>query len=377
MKPLTFQKFTLQETAPKEFGAKATRFRSAIHCIKFSRDGNYATLGTSTKLLCLYNPYRGRLLQTYMGHGLDITGCDSNDDNSCLLSSSKDFSCMYWDVETGKTLKRFRDHLGAVTCCQFPFDTSSLALTGSIDTNVRVFDCESRNQNKPVQEMDHATDSITAIDSKRHYIVSGSADGFVRVYDIRKGKLANYDLDSGIISGLKLSRDCQSCLVNLQAEGRSNETVLLDLLSPEKNIGENGPKILQKINNIENYENSMYSINCCFNGKKEDKIITGSDKGYLFRFDLVNGSQSKYNSIKLSDNPVLSVSHHPKIDGRMICCSAEGYYLVREEDDVDEHIEKDADLRVEGQTTNKKRCLEREYLPGAFLGSRDSIYSKF
>lgn len=369
MNDLSFTKYTLQQTAPEEFGVKAKRFRSAIHCVKLSKDGNYMALGTSSKLLCLYNPYRGHLLQTYMAHGLDITAVDCSDDNSFLLSASKDFSCIYWDVETGKTLKRFREHLGAVNQCIFPKDTSTVAVTGSMDTVVRIFDCESRYQGKPIQELTQATDSITSLDSKRHFICSGSADGILRIYDIRKGQLASFDLASGTISGICMSRDGGSCLVNVQHETES-KICLVDLLTSRENEP-GGVRTLQEVDqkNVEDLQNTLYPIEVSFNGNVEDKFIAGSDKGNLFRFDLLDPVK-KHNKLKLSENPIISLSHHPTISGRMVCASAEAYYVLKEKNDVDEHMFKDADLRVEGQTVNKKRCLEREYLPGAYLGGQ-------
>ena len=66
--------------------------------------------------------------------------------------------------------------------------------------------------------MSHATDAITGLDSRRHYIASGSADGVVRIYDIRKGQLASIDLACGTISSLALSQDCESVLVNFHGQ---------------------------------------------------------------------------------------------------------------------------------------------------------------
>lgn len=219
---------------------------------------------------------------------------------------------------------------------------------------------------------------MTDIDSQRHFIASGSADGVLRIYDIRQGKLAEYDIASGVISGINLSSDGQSCLCYVQNENQP-KLLLVDLLSEEGDV-----RILQNINkqtletdaDKTSFENSLYPINCSFNTTKEDKLICGSDTGNLFRFDLINPT-SQLNRVKLSDNPIISIAHHRKIEGRMVCASADAYYVLQEAGDVDEHLLKDADLRVEGQTTNKKRCLEREYLPGAFLGSRDKIYANF
>ena len=190
----------------------------------------------------------------------------------------------------------------------------------------------------------------------------------------------SYDLAGGVISGICLSRDCQSALVNIQSESQSSvegshsnsKIVLVDLL------GSDDKKPVRFLQNIENSEsstgsisdltNSMYPIEVSFNGKTENQIITGSDNGNLYRFDLLN--PYKHNKIKLSDNPIISISHHPTINGRIVCASAEAYYVLNEKNDIDEHLHKEADLRVEGQTVNKKRCLEREYLPGAYLGGQ-------
>ena len=193
------KRLTLAETAPEEFGASAKKWKSAIHTVRFSKDGNYSLLGTSSKLLCLYNPYRGRMIQKYQAHGLDVISCDCASDNATIISGSKDKACIAWDVETAKTIKRFRDHLGPVTRCVFPRATNTLVVTGSGDTFVRLWDLENRQQSKPVQEMKHATDTITALDCRKHYIASGSADGILRIYDIRKGQLASYDLAQGVI----------------------------------------------------------------------------------------------------------------------------------------------------------------------------------
>jgi len=354
---------TLASTAPDEFGASSKRFRSAINTIRFSRDGNYCTIGTSSKLLCLYNPYRGRLLQKYQAHGLDIVSTDSSDDNSNLISGSKDMSCIFWDVETAKTLRRFREHRAPVTRVLFPGCTSSVILTGSMDTSVRIFDCESRNQNKPIQEMAQATDAITGLDSRRHYIAAGSADGTVRVYDVRKGQLCSVDLAAGTISSLALSWDCESILVNMHGEhGKGGQIQLVDLLS----ISNETPNILQTITDM--HQNTQFQQDCCFNGKEESKILAGSDDGYAMRWNILQPKTS-FQKIKIGDGlPITAIHNHPKSSSKFVASAPDAFYLI--EDEVDENMQLDADIRTEKANTNPKRALEREYLPGAFLGGR-------
>lgn len=369
----TVTRLTLAGTAPEEFGASSKRFRSAINTIKFSKDGNYCALGTTSKLLCLFNPYRGRMLQKFQAHGLDVVSVDCSSDNGNLISGSKDMSCIFWDVETAKTLRRFREHRAPVTRVLFPGVTSTVCITGSLDTCVRIFDTESRNQNKPVQEMNHATDAITGLASKRHYIASGSADGIVRVYDIRKGQLASVDLASGTISSLALSHDCESVLVNFHGDdGTGNKYNLHDGISKTGSIklvdlltiNSSEPTVLQSVSDM--HKNMQFQQDCCFNGKQEDHILAGSDDGHVFRWSILQPKTS-FQKIKLGDgdNPITSVCNHPVQPGKFLATGPDAFYLV--EDDVDENMLLDADIRTESTTTNKKRCLEREYLPGAYL----------
>ena len=65
--------------------------------------------------------------------------------------------------------------------------------------------------------------------------------------------------------------------------------------------------------------------------------------------------------------PVYSIAHHPIYPDKVLAAAADAFYLI--EDEVDEVMQLDADLRIEKQTEHlKNRCLEREYLPGAYLG---------
>lgn len=57
---------------------------------------------------------------------------------------------------------------------------------GSFDTSVRLWDCKSQST-KPIQTLEESTDSVTSVAVSGHEIVTGSVDGRLRVYDLRKG----------------------------------------------------------------------------------------------------------------------------------------------------------------------------------------------
>ena len=114
------------------------------------------------------------------------------------------------------------------------------------------------------------------------------------------------------------------------------------------------------------HKNMQFQQDCCFNGKQEDKILAGSDDGHVLRWNILQ-PQTSFQKIKLGENsnPITSVCNHPLKPDKFLATGPDAFYLV--EDDCDENMLLDADIRTEMATTNKKRALEREYLPGAFL----------
>ena len=60
---------------------------------------------------------------------------------------------------------------------------------GSFDATVRIWDCKSQSA-KPIQVLDESGDSISSVDVRGHEIATGSVDGKVRVYDLRRGMVS-------------------------------------------------------------------------------------------------------------------------------------------------------------------------------------------
>lgn len=75
-------------------------------------DGNYCLTCGSDKTLKLWNPYRGILLKTYLGHGYEVLDAQGSCDSSQIASCGMDKAVMLWDVSTGQVLRRFRGHVG-------------------------------------------------------------------------------------------------------------------------------------------------------------------------------------------------------------------------------------------------------------------------
>lgn len=84
-------------------------------------------------------------LQQYRGCGSDLLDACGSCDNSMVLVGGRDKQPTIFDVESGKMLKRWRDHGGAINAVQFNED-SRVAISASQDGTVRCFDVRSRSQ---------------------------------------------------------------------------------------------------------------------------------------------------------------------------------------------------------------------------------------
>ena len=79
--------------------------------VRFNYNGEYILTCGSDKTLKLINPYKNTLLKTYIGHGYEVLDCEASADSGKLVSCSSDRTVNYWDVSTGKVVRKFRGHL--------------------------------------------------------------------------------------------------------------------------------------------------------------------------------------------------------------------------------------------------------------------------
>lgn len=98
----------------------------------------------SDKTLSLWNPLRKVLLKTYRGCGAELLDACGSSDNSIILVGGRDKQPTIFDVESGKMLKRWRDHGGVINAVAFNED-SRVALSASQDGTIRCFDVRTRS----------------------------------------------------------------------------------------------------------------------------------------------------------------------------------------------------------------------------------------
>lgn len=244
--------------------------QGAVRAVRYSVDGNYCFTAGQDKSMKLWNPLKGNVLKTYMGHGFEVLDVKGSCDNSQIVSCSMDKTVVLWDVSSGTWSRKWRGHQGSVNCVAFNED-SSVVLSGSVDTTVKVWDCRSRSQ-EPIQSIDSCGDTVTSIDVSDHEILVGAGDSRVRRFDIRKGSLVT-DFVGGSVSSVSFTRDGGCLLVS----SLGNSIRLLDKLTGEMLAEYSG------------HLNRNYRLDSCMDFS-DQFVLSGSENGCVCVWDMLQGS---------------------------------------------------------------------------------------
>lgn len=114
-------------------------------------------------------------------HTAYISDCEFLSE-ALVVTGSGDMSCCQWDLATGTKVRDFVDHLGDVLCLSK--GTPQVFVSGSSDGYVKVWDVRQRapTQNFFVSNSDVNCLRLTADD---YGFVTGLDDGMVRMFDLR------------------------------------------------------------------------------------------------------------------------------------------------------------------------------------------------
>lgn len=264
--------------------------QGAVRVVRFNADGNYCLTGGSDRTVKLWNPIRGALLQTYLGHARDVLDVRGSCDNAGIASVSSDKAVVLWDVTTAKSTRKWRGHAGAVQTVCFNED-SSVVISGSIDGSVCCWDTRSRARD-PLQALKEARDAVTSVLASDHEIVSSSLDGCVRRYDLRMGKMCSDTLGCPA-TRVQMTRDGLCLLVSCLGG-------LLRLL--DKTSG-------QSLQQFSGHKNAQFYLDCALN-QDDSHVYSGSEDGQVCCWNLVEGLLVE-RLRHPTEAPVSSLSQHP------------------------------------------------------------------
>lgn len=275
-----------------------------VYALAFDPTGEYLLVGGKSKDIKLFRHASSKLVTDYSAHGWEVLDISVSPDGRLFCSGGGDRTAVLWDVPSGRVLRRLTGHLSrvnAVSCCP---ESTDLILTGSYDRTVRIWDKRTFSR-FPSQVLNDAEDSVESVDVRLPYIVVASADGFVRIYDARKGQV-HFDA-VGFPDIVKNSKEyCPVMRVRIGMDGAYYAAV--DINGNVKLVDLEGGEILKSYESPINGGNDL-RINGLTFDKNEERLFYGAADGCLYSWEIVTEEMKKH---KQGDSPILSVAFSGK-----------------------------------------------------------------
>ncbi|KAL0956434.1 hypothetical protein HGRIS_002582 [Hohenbuehelia grisea] len=286
--------------------ASLENHKGSVNVARYSKGAaQYVLTGGQDRSVRLWNASSGAEIKTFNAHGYEVLSISVSHDNAQFSSSGGDRSIFVWDVMTGVTTRRISGHMGKVFAVEYNEDASVL-VSGSFDTSVRLWDLRSQNR-QPIQVLDEAGDAVQTLHVGRTSIITGSVDGHVRTYDLRKGEL-RCDFIGQPITAVVPTQDQQTILVTTL----DSHLRLMDM--------SNG----KMLNEFSGHTNTSYRCRGCFS-HGEVSVLCGDEKGQVWAWDLLDAKPMQPNPPPQVHSKVITwTEHHPTDTGELITASADG-----------------------------------------------------
>jgi mitogen-activated protein kinase organizer 1 len=319
---------------------------SAVHAVRLTHDGAYCMTVSDDRSLKLWNPHKAAAntttasipsssssssghagnqteqalcVHTFGGvHGYGVYDVAISRDKSRFVSAGEDKAFFLWDVVSSRVIRRVQSHDQRTNAILFNDPESSVVFTASYDKTVKCWDLRAQSRD-PIQILRDATDSVTSLvmGIEGKCLITGSVDGHIRSYDLRKGCLHTDNVHEPITS-VSLSEDERTYL----ATCLTGKVKLIDC--------EDG-KLLKC---YEGHRHDSYKMEAKFcytirdkgesdkkrlkrnDGEHRDcrhQIIGSSEDGSIFHWDLLTG-QVVDTSSRVHRRAISSIACHPTKD---------------------------------------------------------------
>lgn len=270
----------------------------------FTKNGRFVLSTSQDKSVRLWNPHEAVHIKTYTGpHNYEVNDAAVSDDNARFVSCGGDKDFFLWDVTSGQVIRKFVGHERKVNALAFS-PNQEVVLSASHDKAVRIWDMRARSRGS-IQALTEATDSVLCLSAQGDEIVTGSADGCVRQYDVRKGQMV---VDSLLqpVGSVSFSND--------------GECILVSTLDHSIRLLEHGSG--QQLAHYHGHKNSKYKIRSTLD-PADCVAVSGSEDNCICMWDLVDANLVC--SLTGHTGPVLSVRF---FEGTLVSAGADSTVRV-------------------------------------------------
>ena len=201
---------------------------AAIKCMTISKDASLILTGSYDLSVRIWCTKSARSLATFTAHTKVIWCVAISHDNLIIASGGDDHTMIIWDLSSQSCLHKIK-YTDSIKCISFGLDNSTIIAGAhcSVDQLI-AWDVKSGERIMNFIGHGHALMCMIVINS--HFMVSGSRDGTVKVWNLKSGEqLTSFDLQSQVKHMSLLKQDDSLLLATTTKTGF---IAILDLTLP-------------------------------------------------------------------------------------------------------------------------------------------------
>jgi WD40 repeat protein len=183
---------------------------NAVRTVAGSRDGKWLATGETNGVIQLWDLTSGKAVRTLSGHEAAITSLKFSPDNAKLCSGSVDKSIRVWTLAEGSLFAQ-TNTVAEVNAVTWVHRDTQLAVAGS-DHIIRILQLPEAASGALtlVKELKGHEGAVTTLDTMAPggmQIISGSADGSIRHWDVDKGEVIRQMKQDGLVTAVAARSD--------------------------------------------------------------------------------------------------------------------------------------------------------------------------
>ncbi|KXZ50190.1 hypothetical protein GPECTOR_17g827 [Gonium pectorale] len=160
---------------------------AGISDVAWHPNERYLATAADDHSLKLWDVETGACLRTLTGHTNYVFCCNFDAPGHMLASGSFDETLRLWDVRTGKCLREVPAHSDPVTAVHFSYDGTML-VSSSLDGLIRLWDTQTGHCLKTLFDKDSPPVSFAMFSPNAKYVLCNTLDSRARIWDYERGR---------------------------------------------------------------------------------------------------------------------------------------------------------------------------------------------